>query len=129
MEDRLTQCLNEIIYADDCPSELRQVLANVLILNEDISAYDATGFEEYFESSDFSDSVYELFGVDLGEQVSDEVPIDEVTSTIYDGYKGEATFEQAVDLVIEQLEDMGYVLDAQYTEADVIKAVSRYNWL
>ena len=129
MEDRLTQCLNEIMYSGDCPATLRQVLDSVNILNEEISAFDVNDFEEYIQSSDFSDRVYELFGVDLGVASDTDVPVEAIAEEIHDNYKDEAVFDQAVDLVIEQLDDMDYTLGVDYTEEDVISAVSKYNWL
>lgn len=65
MESRLTQCLNEIIYADDCPADLRSVLANVVELEDVVSAFDVNDFEEFIASNDFTTTVYELFGVEL----------------------------------------------------------------
>jgi len=65
MEDRLTQCLNEIMYSDTCPSDLRSIFQNILDLNEEISAMDASDFENYFNSNDFVEDMYSLFGVDI----------------------------------------------------------------
>lgn len=67
MEDRLTQCLHEIMYCDECSSELRQILDNVLELSDKISYFDATDFDDYLLSDEFADDAYELFGVNLGE--------------------------------------------------------------
>lgn len=65
MEDRLTQCLNEIIYSDDCPSSLREILSNVIELSEYAYSRDASDFDEYIQSDEFAEDVYSLFGVDL----------------------------------------------------------------
>ena len=65
MEDRLTQCLNEIIYSDNCSSELRQILNAVIELSDEAYAGDTNDFDAWIASDDFSDTVYELFGVDL----------------------------------------------------------------
>ena len=65
MESRLAECLNEVIYADKCPSKLRGILQNVLELDEEISQFDVNDFEEFLESDEFSALIYELFGVDI----------------------------------------------------------------
>ena len=65
MEDRLTQCLNEIIYSDDCPSKLRNILDNVIELSNIANTGDAIDFEDYIQSEDFANDVYEFFGVDI----------------------------------------------------------------
>lgn len=67
---RLQDCLNEIIYSDDCPAELRSILQNVIELDANINAMDYSDYEEYVQSQDFVDDIYALFGVDI---VGDEV--------------------------------------------------------
>ena len=65
MESRLIECLNEIMYAEDCSSSLRQILDNVKELDDLVSAYDASGFDEFIQSEEFADFVFEHFGVAL----------------------------------------------------------------
>ena len=67
MEDRLTQCLNEIIYSGNCPSDLRYILDNVIELNNIVNSMDVNDFEEYIQSEQFVEDVFELLEVDLNE--------------------------------------------------------------
>lgn len=129
-QGRLAQILSEIINAKDCPYDLRDILNKVKELDSDISYMDASDFDEWFESQDFADRMFEDFGVTVSQPDNDDGTIlDEVVDTIYSEYKDEAMFEQAVDLVIEQLENMGLIEGEYFTEEDVITSVSRYTWL
>ena len=65
MEDRLTQCLNEVMFSSDCPADLRSILDNVLELSNYINYIDVNDFEDYLKSEEFADDIYELFGVDI----------------------------------------------------------------
>ena len=65
MGSRLEDCLNEIIFSNDCPSDLRSILENVIELDANIHAMDYSDYEEYIQSQDFVDDVYALFGVDI----------------------------------------------------------------
>lgn len=65
MGSRLEDCLNEVIYSDDCPAELRSILQNVIELDANINAMDYSDYEEYVQSQDFVDDIYALFGVDI----------------------------------------------------------------
>lgn len=64
-ESRLRTALEEIIYSDSCPTDLRVTLENVLELDDEINYMDANDFDEYIDSEDFVDNVYELFGVSI----------------------------------------------------------------
>ena len=65
MKDRLEQCLVEVMFSNDCRANLRQTLEQVLELNEKISYMNVNDFEDYFNSEEFTDDIYELFGVDI----------------------------------------------------------------
>ena len=65
MEDRLKQCLVEVMFSNDCRASLRQTLEQVIELNEKISYMDVNDFEDYFNSEEFADDIYELFEVDI----------------------------------------------------------------
>ena len=67
-DTRLTYTLQEIIYSEDCPSDLRSTLDNVLELNKKVcDEMDYSEWEQYILSDEFRDDVYEMFGFDIGE--------------------------------------------------------------
>ena len=68
MEDRLIQCLNEIINSDASAGVVRDILGSVIELSHIVSDYrDVNDFENYINSEDFVEDVYDLFDVDINQ--------------------------------------------------------------